>query len=150
MSKKLIAIASTGGHYVQLSRMIKQANFDYNDILFVRTKVNANDTPSFDNESLIEDVSRDTLLRSPIIAFQMLKLVLKHKPKWIITTGAMPGLISIVIGRLLFRKTMWVDSIANTKKLSTSGRIAKKIAHKTLTQWPDLVDENVEYKGRVI
>lgn len=150
MSKKLIAIASTGGHYVQLSRIMKQANFDSNDILFVRTKVNATDAPSFENESLIEDVSRDTLIRSPIIAFQMLKLVLKHKPKWIITTGAMPGLISIVIGRLLLRKTMWVDSIANTKQLSASGRMAKKFAHKTLTQWPDLAGDNVEYKGRVI
>ena len=116
----------------------------------MRTKVNAHDTPSFENETLIEDVSRDTLIRSPIIAFQMLKLVLKHKPKWIVTTGAMPGLISIVIGRLLLRKTMWVDSIANTKQLSASGRMAKKFAHKTLTQWPDLAGDNVEYKGRVI
>jgi UDP-N-acetylglucosamine:LPS N-acetylglucosamine transferase len=150
MSKKLIAIASTGGHYVQLSRIMKQANFDSNDILFVRTKVNEHDTPSFENESLIEDVSRDTLARSPIVAFQLLKLILKHKPKWIVTTGAMPGLICIVIGRILLRKTMWVDSIANTKQLSASGRMAKKFAHKTLTQWPDLAGDNVEYKGRVI
>ncbi|KAF7766676.1 hypothetical protein PUND_a2538 [Pseudoalteromonas undina] len=150
MSKKLIAIASTGGHYVQLSRIMKQANFDSNDILFVRTKVNEHDTSSFENETLIEDVSRDTLARTPIVAFQLLKIILKHKPKWIVTTGAMPGLTSIVIGRILLRKTMWVDSIANTKQLSASGRMAKKFAHKTLTQWPDLAGDNVEYKGRVI
>ncbi|WP_277054560.1 hypothetical protein [Pseudoalteromonas marina] len=150
MNKKLIAIASTGGHYVQLSRIMKQANFDSNDILFVRTKVNEHDSPSFENESLIEDVSRDTLARSPVVAFQLFKLILKYKPKWIVTTGAMPGLICIVIGRILLRKTMWVDSIANTKKLSASGRMAKKFAHKTLTQWPNLAGDTVEYKGRVI
>ena len=48
-------------------------------------------------------------------------------------------------------RTLWVDSIANGERLSTSGRLARKVATKVLSQWPDVADaEGVECWGRVV
>lgn len=147
---KVIAIASTGGHYVQLGRIIEQAEFSNEQVVFVRTRIGNNDVPNKSNETLISEISRDSLWRIPIIFFQLFILILKVRPAWIITTGAMPGLVGVVVGRILFRKTLWIDSIANTKRLSASGRIAKYFSHKVLTQWPDIAGKGIDYKGKVI
>ncbi|MCE2572802.1 hypothetical protein [Motilimonas eburnea] len=148
--KKILAIASTGGHYVQLGNIIKQTGYQPEDVCLIRTKISKNDTPAKVNELLVSDISRDTLWRLPIITFQLAYYLLKFKPRWVITTGAMPGLIAIFLARIFFIKTVWVDSIANTKKLSASGRIAQRFAHKVLTQWPELTDSKIEYHGKVI
>jgi UDP-N-acetylglucosamine:LPS N-acetylglucosamine transferase len=69
----------------------------------------------------------------------------------VVSTGALPGVVCILAARLLGKKTLWIDSIANSKKLSLSGKIAKKIAHKTLSQWPEVAaQEGVAYQGRVL
>lgn len=149
-SKKILAIASTGGHYVQLSNIINQTGYLSDDICLVRTKINKLDRPSKVNEVLVSDISRDTLWRLPILIFQLAFYMFKFKPQWLITTGAMPGLIAIILARIFFIKTVWIDSIANTRKLSASGRVAQYLSHKTLTQWPELTNSKVEYHGRVI
>lgn len=57
----------------------------------------------------------------------------------------------ILLGRLSGRRTLWVDSIANSERLSSSGRLAKKLAHKVVSQWPDVAErEGVECWGRVL
>ena len=39
----------------------------------------------------------------------------------------------------MFRsRTIWIDSIANVEKLSSSGAAARLVADVWLTQWPDL------------
>lgn len=152
MSKiKIMAVASTGGHYVQLSRIISVMPLLGNDdVLRVRTKMAESDQPGFFNEVLIEDVSRSNFWLAFLVLFQLCVLVFKHRPAWILTTGALPGLIAIIVGRFFMINTIWVDSIANTKKISMSGSVAKYFAHQTLTQWPELADKKVMYKGQVI
>jgi hypothetical protein len=46
---------------------------------------------------------------------------------------------------------MWIDSIANVKQLSSSGKLAGKFADVWLTQWPDLAKESgPRYWGAVL
>jgi hypothetical protein len=45
---------------------------------------------------------------------------------------------------------LWVDSIANSEELSTSGRLAQWIAHRTCTQWPQLATRRVAFWGSVL
>ena len=48
-------------------------------------------------------------------------------------------------------KTIWIDSIANCERLSSSGRRARRVAHQWLTQWPDLArPEGPHYWGAVL
>jgi UDP-N-acetylglucosamine:LPS N-acetylglucosamine transferase len=77
--------------------------------------------------------------------------VLRARPDVIISTGAAPGILGIFFGRLIGAQTIWIDSIANAEELSLSGRIALRVAHKALTQWPHLAKaEGPEYHGSIL
>ncbi|EDY80443.1 hypothetical protein VDG1235_57 [Verrucomicrobiia bacterium DG1235] len=65
-------------------------------------------------------------------------LILRERPDTIVTTGAAPGYFAIRIGKLLNKRTIWVDSIANAEELSMSGTKAGKHADLWLTQWAHL------------
>jgi UDP-N-acetylglucosamine:LPS N-acetylglucosamine transferase len=82
---------------------------------------------------------------------QLAWLVLKTRPHVVVTTGAAPGFAAIVFGRLLGAKTVWIDSIANSETLSTSGAKAKRWADVWLTQWEHLAGTGgPDYWGGVL
>ncbi|WP_299235919.1 hypothetical protein [uncultured Halomonas sp.] len=78
------------------------------------------------------------------------RIVRRSQPDLVISTGAAPGLLVLFAGFLLGKKTLWVDSIANCRRLSLSGRAAKLFATRVLTQWPDLATGRVCYLGRLL
>jgi len=52
-------------------------------------------------------------------------------------------------GKLLGRKTIWIDSIANVNHLSLSGRIAAIFVSRVYTQWQHLSTEKINYAGDI-
>ena len=84
--------------------------------------------------------------------FQIAWILLKEKPRIILSTGAAPGYFALVLGKRLLRtKNVWVDSIANIESLSLSGQKVGLFADLWLTQWPHLAKEKgPQYKGAVI
>ena len=70
----------------------------------------------------------------------------------VISTGAAPGLVALAVAKLLTgSRTVWIDSIANTKQLSLSGRLARPVADAWLVQWPHLARPGgPEYWGAVL
>jgi hypothetical protein len=57
----------------------------------------------------------------------------------------------ILLGRLTGARTLWIDSIANSERMSSSGRLARKLAHRTISQWPEVATaEGVECWGSVL
>jgi hypothetical protein len=57
----------------------------------------------------------------------------------------------ILIGRLTGRRMLWIDSIANAEHLTSSGRMARKIGAKVISQWPEVAArERVDYWGGVV
>ncbi|MCW1886998.1 UDP-N-acetylglucosamine transferase subunit ALG14 [Luteolibacter flavescens] len=109
------------------------------DVFYVSLdKSLAADVPGHDFYT-IRDVSRRDRFGFIIVAFQLLKILFKERPKLVITTGSAPALIALLLSKYLFgSKTIWIDSIANAEKLSSSGKKAGKIADLWLTQWPQL------------
>ena len=47
---------------------------------------------------------------------------------------------------------MWIDSVAQMKSMSVSGRVVRRFADLTLVQWPDLAegDDRIEYVGQLL
>lgn len=131
--RTVLAIASAGGHWVQLLRL--RPAFNGHRVIFATTQENySTDVPDAEFHT-IPDATRWSKLKLIRCAFSILFLILKIKPNTIITTGAAPGYFAIRIGSLLRIKTVWIDSIANAEELSLSGLRAKKCAHLWLTQW---------------
>jgi len=98
----------------------------------------------------VVDASQSQPLECLRLAVQMVRLVLRHRPAVVFSTGAAPGCFAILAGRLIGARTIWLDSIANTEKLSLSGRLVQRAVGLCLTQWPGLARPGIEYAGDVL
>lgn len=132
----VLAIASGGGHWLQLSRLAPA----WAGCRVVSAC--AAEAPPLPGGALSHHRLRDATRWNPrdalVLGAQVAVLILKARPDIVVTTGALPGLFGVLWGRLIGAHTVWIDSVANVRRVSGSGRIAGLIAHEWWTQWPHL------------
>ncbi len=147
--KKLLAIASGGGHWVQLLRL--KPAFEGCEVVYASVQPgSADEVPGY-RYYAFRDASRKNRLAFVAVVFRMLWIVMKERPDVIVTTGSAPALFCLAFGRLIGARTLWIDSIANVKELSASGRQAMRVAHCCISQWPEVAAHNgIEYWGRTL
>lgn len=146
--KKIFAVASIGGHWVQLLRIARPMERDY-EVVYLCTHSKCATMVEGQKFYLMEDYSRWDAWKMIPSFFKVWGIVRKENPEAIMTTGAAPGLTCLMVGKMLGKKTIWVDSIANVQHLSASGRIALKFASKIYTQWSDLATPQVTFAGNI-
>lgn len=146
--KKILAVASGGGHWVQLLRL-RQA-FSGCTISYMTTKADyAKDVEGA--VFTVTDANIREKFRLTRMFLQVAWVMLKVRPDIVITTGAAPGFAAIFFGRLIGARTIWLDSIANSEELSTSGKHARRWADVWLTQWSHLAHaDGPQYWGGVL
>ena len=100
----------------------------------------------------MSDVTRWDRLKLIALAFQLTRVLLLERPRVVVTTGSGPGMIALALAKILLRsKTIWIDSIANCERMSSSGLQARRVADVWLTQWPQLqTKDGPEYWGAVL
>lgn len=147
--KKLLAVASSGGHWIQLLRL--KPAFDANEVIFVSTsKGNAKEVDGYKFYNII-NATRKSFWNFFIMFFQLFTIMRQVHPDIIITTGSAPGLMALVVGRIFRTRNVWIDSIANVNELSSSGKKARYFADLYLTQWKKLTKPGgPHFKGSVI
>jgi len=144
----VFAIASIGGHWVQLLRLMPL--FSTNNVSFLSTKPSLEETVSGHRYYLVPDANRKNKVGLVKCCLSIGSKIVFARPKVIVTTGAAPGLFGIFIGKILGVKTVWIDSIANVEKLSLSGKIASKIADRVYTQWEHLATPHIIFAGNIL
>lgn len=134
--RRVLAIASGGGHWVQLLRL--RPAFEGCDVTYATVRQDyAEDVPGA-RVLVFPDATRWNKLRLIAQALRVLWILLRVRPHVVVTTGAAPGFFAIRLGRLLGVRTVWIDSIANVEHLSLSGERIGRYAHLWLTQWQHL------------
>lgn len=147
--KRILAISSAGGHWVQLLR-IKPA-LEGNEIIFASTVLDYRKEVAGCKFYKVNEASQWNKFKLIILCFQILGILIKVRPDVVISTGAAPGFIAIVFSKIVRAKSIWLDSIANSEELSLSGRKAGKYCDLWLTQWSELERKDGPfYKGAVI
>lgn len=146
--KRVLAIASGGGHFVQLLRL--RAAWEGHDVTYAT--VHAASAIDVEPAPLLtfRDVSRADWWRLPLTVWDVALILWRVRPQAIVTTGALPGLVALALVRPFGVRTLWVDSIANSEVLSGSGRRAGKVATAVVTQWPALAEPRVAHWGSVL
>lgn len=145
---KTLAIASAGGHWIQLMRVLPA--FEAHELIFVSTNKSFAETVEGCQFYSVPDANRWNKFKLIEMAYHMFKIILAIRPELIVSTGAAPGLMGIIAGKALGAKTVWIDSIANVERISLSGRIASYFSDRIYTQWPHLSTTKVLFNGNVL
>ena len=149
MTKRVLAVASGGGHWHQL--MMLRPAYAHHDLRLVTTLEGLAEEYGLPPANLVPDCNRNEPLRALACVFFMAALMLRHRPHVVISTGALPGVIALAWGRLMGARTIWVDSIANAEEMSASGRLARRFAHLRFSQWEAVAAaEGAEYAGALL
>lgn len=145
---RVMAVASGGGHWVQLLRL--RPAFAGHEVAWVTTQSDyASDVEG--RLYIVRDASLWDKLGLVVLFLQMAWLMLRVRPRVVITTGAAPGFAALFFGRLVGARTIWLDSIANAETLSGSGARAGRWADVWLTQWEHLArPDGPQYWGAVL
>lgn len=152
---KLLVGASAGGHANDLDTLLAHTSGNWpTPAVYVTTSPTrrANLQRQGLRVHLIADADRRAPLRVVRAAFGALRVVLRERPDAVLTTGGLPLAFVCVWARVMRARVVWVDCLSQTEVLSTSGHIARRVAHLTLTQWPEVaaITPGVEYAGETL
>lgn len=146
---RLMAVASGGGHWVQLLRV--SAAFQGCDVAFVTVNESYRCQVGSDRFYTINDATRWNKVGLIRMTLKLAWIIWKERPEIIISTGAAPGYVALRLGHAAGARTIWLDSIANVERLSLSGQKIGPHADLWLTQWSHLAKTNgPHYAGSVL
>lgn len=145
---KVFAVASIGGHWVQLLRIAKALEKEF-DVVYMSTHEKCATMVEGRVYYSMNDFSRWDFYKMFPELLHSIYIICKEKPSIVITTGAAPGLVCLFAAKICGIRTVWIDSIANVENISFSGRIASKFASRIYTQWPSLAGNKVIFAGNI-
>lgn len=137
MKKKVSLVCSAGGHLCEIKELIEPLSAQY-DISVVT--LDREDSRSLGRDLkvyFVPDISKKFL---PLIKYIIysLKAFIKTKPSVIITTGAGAAFAYCIIGKMFFKKIIFIESLARINTFSAFGKYMKHLANATFVQWPNL------------
>jgi UDP-N-acetylglucosamine:LPS N-acetylglucosamine transferase len=147
-SQRVLAVASSGGHWVQLRRMTPA--FEDHDVAYLTTDEGHRSEVGQARFHVVNDANRWNKFALARCALKVLWVLLRERPTVVISTGAAPGYLAIRFARMMGARTAWIDSVANVEELSMSGQMASETADLCLTQWPHLAGGRIQYLGAVL
>lgn len=149
MGRRVLAVASAGGHWQQLMEI--RPAFAGHTVQYVTTLDGLPAQFEAHPATIVRDCNRDAPLAVLVCLAQLVICVLRTRPHVVISTGALPGVIALALGRLVGARTIWVDSVANAETMSMSGKLARRFAHLWLSQWEHVATQaGATYLGRVL
>jgi len=143
---KVLFIASTGGHLTELLQLAPMfEDYDYH-VITEKTKSTLSLRERFPNRvSYLLFGTKDHMLTYPFkfIAncFKSMFLYFRIRPKYIITTGTHTAVPICYFGKLFGSKIIFIETIANTKTKTLSGKMIYPIANLFIVQWESLLQE---------
>ncbi len=148
--KKVIYISSMGGHLKELLALKKSMKTFKSYIVTEKTEATSflkelEKGKSEENEVFFEKVyylpygTKKNIIKYLFIFIAMIilsiYLLIKIRPKAIVTTGTHTAVPICYIGKLFGCKIVYIETFANINSQTLAGKIVYKIADKFIVQW---------------
>ncbi|MBP3199485.1 MAG: polysaccharide biosynthesis protein [Butyrivibrio sp.] len=140
---KIAFVSSSGGHLEEISRL-KAIEGNYN--CFLVTEKSDFEVKNFceNKRYYVPMMNRRQISFFPKflwLFFLTLIILLKEKPDFIITTGALVAYPFCVIGKLLGIKVIYVESFARVNEPSLTGKLVYNLSDLFMVQWEDMLEK---------
>lgn len=124
---------SPGGHFAELSRAIQGISFTNSFHVTFPSK-----RPMSNGEKPVYFVThpRRSVFRALRNCVESLKIILRERPKIVISTGADVAVPTFVIGKLFGATTIFVET-GGSLRPTLAGRLCYPFASLFIVQWPD-------------
>jgi len=150
---KICLAASAGGHLTQMLRLMDA--FEDHDVFFVTIKAKSSENLS--NACYLRDTAGPTkihmIFNMVIVAIQSLRIILRERPRVIVSTGADVTIPICYIGKFFGVKIIFIESLSRLTSKSGAGKIIYPITDLFLVQWESLLGKygkKAKYWGKVI
>lgn len=145
MNKKVLFIASTGGHLSEML-MLKEmfSKYDYH-IITENTKSDQYLKKVYPGKvNYLIYGTKDHPISYPfkLLAncFISLYYFIKLRPKYIVTTGAHTAGPMCCLGKIFGSKIIYIETFANIKTKTITGRLIYHFADLFIVQWPSMLE----------
>lgn len=145
--KKVLFISSTGGHLEELTQLKKM--FDKYDYYIVTEKTKSNISLKNKYPHRVSFLLYGTYtslgkkitypFKLLINTFLSLFIYIRLRPKYIISTGAHTAGPMCLIGKIFGSKIIFIETFANSKSKTITGRIVYKFADLFIVQWKEML-----------
>lgn len=143
--KRVLFISSTGGHLdemMQLKPMFDKYNYY---IVTEKTKSNTNLKNKYPKKvSYLVYGTKKNMFTYPFVllinSILSLCIYIKHRPKFIVSTGSHTAGPMCCIAKLLGSKIIYIETFANSKTKSVAGSLVYKFADLFIVQWEDMLE----------
>ena len=142
-NKKVLFISSTGGHLDELLQL-KELFKKYDSyIITEKTKSTIDLKDKYSKVNYLVYGTKDHFItyifKFIYNVFKSLILFIKIRPKVIVTTGTHTAVPMCYIGKLFFRKIIYIETIANSETKTLSGKLVYPIADTFIVQWESML-----------
>lgn len=138
---KVAFVASSGGHLEEISKL-KGIEKRYDSFLI--TEKSDFELKNFcEKKYLLPKMDRKQVLFFPKFIWLFIRatqILLKEKPDFVITTGALIAYPFCVIGKLMGIKVIYIESFARVNNPSLTGRLVYNMADLFMVQWEDMLE----------
>lgn len=151
MNNRVMLISSAGGHFAQLKQLIPSVSSQEYCIVTEKNLSTSNDKSI---KYFLYQQDRKNKFFIFIMLANILKsivIVIRERPKFIITTGAGAVLPVCVLGKLLNSKIIFIESFAKINTPTITGKIIYHFADRFYVQWEEMLKHypNAIYKGTI-
>ena len=154
MKKKVLFISSTGGHLNELLQLKSLfSNYDYL-LVTEKDKSTISLKDKYNVKYLVYGTRKNLFSYFFKFIFNFIKsfiIFIKFKPDVIITTGAHTCVAMIFIAKLFKKKSIYIETMANRKTKTMTGKIIEKWVTYFVVQWEDMKNlyEDSVYGGLI-
>ena len=151
---KVLFISSTGGHLNELLQLKSLfSNYDYL-LVTEKDKSTISLKDKYNVKYLVYGTRKNLFSYFFKFIFNFIKsfiIFIKFKPDVIITTGAHTCVAMIFIAKLFKKKSIYIETMANRKTKTMTGKIVEKWVTYFVVQWEDMKNlyEDSVYGGLI-
>lgn len=148
--KKICFISSTGGHFEQL--MILKPLMRIYDSFIITERTTYSVSEDKERIYYLKQVNRcekSFIFKMIINSIMTLQIFIKEKPDVIISTGVLGCIPMCIIAKIFRKRIIFIESFANIKYPTLTGRFVYRFADQFYVQWKDMIKvyPKAIYKG---
>ena len=136
----MVYIATSAGGHIDLMVALRAAFAGYRRVWVAQPSLRAGVLARDGEEVIVLPEYDQHPLRGNHVAniAQAARIVLRHRPRMVVTTGAGSTVPFCTFARLAGARVVFVETMARVTGPSSSGKVLSRLASRSLVQWPEL------------